>query len=618
MLKLLAPLLAFLCMLPAVAQDTLPLVLPETPKPNYGAPVPSAITGRVTAVTDEGTNTGVAKVSVTDGYSVVKTDEAGAYTLTPNPNAVFVYITRPSGYDVKSPWYRPLSSEVNFTLEEATESEAEYTFINVSDTHTSNDPVSTAGLSAFVREVNGLTPPPRFVINSGDLINLSKTLSDRPETGDAFFRNYVGIMNNLTMPHYHVAGDHTDSSYRLDEFPRGDHRSGKPQYWEFLGPNFFSFEYGQIHFMSIDSSYHLGKRQLHGREYPTLEIQPMHTAWMKEDMTKRSEGTHVVTASETDLVEQCPGFLEMAATYDVRFQMTGDIHVVSEKHHEVPYRTAGALAGCWWNPKCNQLCPDLRPQGYLIYHVTGDKMEAFYKGLGQRVAITSHVVGAAWTGSVVVEAHLVQPEDGEGLQLSLDGTTWVDMAETSRPFYRAVFRHTVDTTTLPDGLHQLHVRSTLSKETRTQDVVVVNGGTSAGVQSDATLTFSTAAHSNRKANPPAGSVQVLFNGATVGELTPGATKDYAFTIPAGRLEKANTVRFQFESERDGMYMSSPTLTIDGKPVHDIRDSAVNAIKRAHWGDEAVRWGGFVVGESELLETPFIRKQDVFCFVIGTK
>ena len=616
MLKLLAPLIALLFLLPAAAQEILPLVLPDTPKPNYGVPVPEQVTGLVVDV-NIGFNEGVPGVSVTDGYSVVKTDWTGAYKLTPNADAVFVYITRPSGYDVKGPWYQPVSAEVNFTLDMA-ENEAEYTFINVSDTHVSTDPVSTAGLSAFVREVNGFTPSPRFVINSGDLIDLSKTLSNSPELGQQFFQNYVGIMNNLTMPHYHVAGDHTDSSYRLDEFPRGDHRAGKPQYWEFLGPNFFSFEYGKIHFMSIDSSYHLGKRQLHGREYPTLEIQPMHTAWMKDDMAKRRAGTHVVTASETDLVEQCPGFQEMATEYDVRFQMTGDIHVVSEKHHEVPFRTAGALAGCWWNPKCNQLCPDLRPQGYLIYRVTGDTMEAFYKGLGQRVAITSHRIGAPWSGSVVVAAHLVQPEDGEGLQLSLDGTTWVEMVETSRPFYRAVFSQTVDSTTLPDGLHQLHVRSTLNKETRSQDVVVVNGGTPANLQGDATLTFSTATHAHREANPPSGGVQVLFNGSKVGELIPDAAKDYSFSIPADSLEKANTVHFQFETDRDGMYMSSPTLTVTGKPVHDIRDSAVNAIKRAHWGNEAVRWGGFVVGEGELIETPFIRKQDVFCFVVGAE
>ena len=132
------------------------------------------------------------------------------------------------------------------------------------------------GLSRFVREVNDLEPQPRFVVNSGDLLNLHKALVNSPESGHADFRNYVGIMNHLTMPHYNVAGDHTDSSYRLEQYPRGDHRCGKPLYWEYLGPNFFSFEYGSVHFVSVDFGYHLGQKQIPVKgkllEYPTNQI----------------------------------------------------------------------------------------------------------------------------------------------------------------------------------------------------------------------------------------------------------------------------------------------------------------------------------------------------------
>ena len=124
--------------------------------------------------------------------------------------------------------------------------------MHVTDTHVSSNPRSQQGLSRFVREVNALSPKPRFVVNSGDLLNLHKALISKPESGHRDFRTYVGIMNHLTMPHYNVAGDHTDSSYRIKQFPRGDHRCGKPLYWEYLGPHFFSFEYGKIHFSSID------------------------------------------------------------------------------------------------------------------------------------------------------------------------------------------------------------------------------------------------------------------------------------------------------------------------------------------------------------------------------
>ncbi|MFP6649175.1 MAG: metallophosphoesterase N-terminal domain-containing protein, partial [Pirellulaceae bacterium] len=431
-------LLALLLTGPATAQEgeVLELLLPKTPRPNYGVQVPERISGHV-LLKEKGATRGAVGVSVTDGYSVVKTDDQGAYTIAPTPDAVFLYITRPSGHDVVGNWYKPLATKVDFTIQEA-EDEEEYVFVHLTDAHVSENRRSLVGLSNFVRELHSMNPRPRFVVNSGDLLNLHKALVNSPASGHASFRNYVGIMNHLAMPCYNVAGDHTDSSYRLDQFPRGDHRCAKPMYWEYLGPHFFSFEYGAIHFVSVDFGYHLGKRQIvvNGKqlEYPTNQVQPMHVKWLGQDMAARGKGQFVITAAEFDLEDHCPGFLQMARQHDIRMQLVGDIHVVTSKDRFVPYRVGGALAGCWWNPRTSNLCPDLSPQGYMIYHVRGEKLESFYKGLGQRVAIVSHRIGAVLSGTVPLRAHLVQPQPGESLEYSLDATSWQPMRKIGRPF----------------------------------------------------------------------------------------------------------------------------------------------------------------------------------------
>ena len=59
-------------------------LLRETPKPNYGVPVPEKVSGHVTQAAP-GNADGVAGVSVTDGSSTVKTDAEGRYVLTPFP-----------------------------------------------------------------------------------------------------------------------------------------------------------------------------------------------------------------------------------------------------------------------------------------------------------------------------------------------------------------------------------------------------------------------------------------------------------------------------------------------------------------------------------------------------
>jgi len=603
------------------AEDGAPAVLVpllrETPQPNYGAAVPARICGRVARRAQTNTE-GVPGVSVTDGYSVVKTDAQGAYVLVPDPKAVFVYVTRPSAHDVQGAWYKPLAAQVDFLLTRASRDEGEYTFVHVTDTHISSSTASLEGLSRFVNEVNALDPVPRFVINSGDLVNLSKTLSDPPQTGHALFRNYVGIMNHLAMPYYNVAGDHTDSAHRLDLFPRGDIRCGKPLYWEYLGPHYFSFEYGKIHYVSVDFGYHLGKNQIHGREYPTLEVQPMHVEWMKQDMSQRTPGCVVVTASENDLAEHCPGFLELARQHDVRLQLTGDDHDVAYEPREVPYRSGGALSGCWWNPKCAQLCPDLSPAGYLIYHAQGERLECFYKGLGQRVAVVSHRVGAPWSGMVTLQAHLVHPRPNERLEYSLNGGPWSPMRAVGRPFYRTLYQATVDSTTLPDGLTDLRVRSSLTDEMRSQPLVVANGTAPGRFNTDATLTLTVGQVIHGPPKTPTGQVDVLFNGNRVGTLAADKAQAYSFAVPAASLRVANTLRFAFAASGDGMAITKLALQWEQGIAKDPRDAAVRQVRVAHWGNAAADWGGFVVGDGGLVEGPFRRRQQEFCFVLSAE
>ncbi len=600
--------------------EVLKLLLKETPQPKYGQTVSQKITGRVLLKTDSGSD-GVPDVSVTDGYSVVRTNARGEYSIRPSRDAVFIYITRPSGYDIRGDWYKPLSANVDFEIAPAEQDENEYIFVHVTDTHVSSNPRSLQGLSQFVREVNQLEPRPRFVLNSGDLLDLSKSLVSSPETGRTAFRNYVGIMNHLTMPHYNVAGDHTDSSYRLNEFPRGDHRCGKPLYWEFLGPHFFSFEYGKIHFMSIDYGYHLGtsQRVVNGRtlEYPIYQVQPMHTQWMQEDMLSRSQGSFVVTSSEYDLGEHCPGFLEMAKNHDVRFQLVGDHHVTAEKSRPVPYRVGGALAGCWWNTKTKQLCPDLSPQGYSVYRVVGEEMEHFYKGLGQRVSITSHRVGAVLSGHLDIVAHLVQPQVGEALEYSVDGQVWNSMTNVGQPFYRTRYSARIDSKSLPDGLMTLHVRSTATGETRTRMCVVDNDKDMMRLTESALLSFKVGAEAQMtQSKSPTGKVDVLFNGHVIGELQPSVSKTYSFTIEASRLEKVNRLSFRFAETTDGMSLGAPILTFDGQEIRDPRDAAIRDVRIAPWGANADSWGCFIVGDAAPPdETPFCHQQNEFCFVL---
>ncbi|MBN2296748.1 MAG: calcineurin-like phosphoesterase C-terminal domain-containing protein [Pirellulales bacterium] len=577
------------------------LILKNTPKPDYDQPVPDVVNGRVVLREEE---RGVSGVSVTDGYSVTKTDADGRYTLEPSPSAVFVYITRPSGRDVVGSWYKPLAPSVNFTLKQAGQSEEEFTFIHVSDSHVSNDRRSLRGLSSFVDEINVLDPRPRFVFNTGDLINLDKKLGASPARGHEYFRNYTGIMNHLAMPHYNVAGDHTDSSHRLKDFPLGDHRAGKAMYWEYLGPNFFSFEYGKIHFVSIDFVYHLKNEISH-------RLIPEHLEWLRQDMAARSPGTFVVTGSENTLDKYNPTFAALARENDIRLQLVGDDHIVAYNDRQVPFRVGGALSGTWWDGPC----ADLSPQGYMVYSVRGEKMDCFYKGIGRRVAIISPRYGSALKGRATFRAHLVQPRDGEILEFSIDGSAWKPMKEVARPLYRRVYEASVNLAMVEDGLITLKVRSVPGGEERSRVFVVHNSNSPSGLDAgtDALLSFGVGNVWPSK-KPPKGKVDIILNGRIVGQIEAGICKSYTFSINPNKLSRVNVLSFGFADTDDGMVISHPMLKVDGKLLEDPRSAAIRKVRTAHWGKAATAAMGFTVGNGPN-EHSFAVAQEMFYFVI---
>jgi hypothetical protein len=586
--------------------DVLELKLVDTPKPDYDATPPERVAGRVVldlnrdGVADE-TEPGVAGVSVSDGAGVVKTDAQGCYSLAVSPEAVFVFITRPSGYDVSGFWYRPVAETVDFALTQASSPEDEYTFIVVTDTHVSGDRRSLEGLTRFVREVNSLEPPPRFVFNSGDLVNLDKQLKASPATGHTFFRNYTGIMNHLRMPYYNVAGDHTDSSYRLAQFPPGDPRAGKALYWDYLGPHLFSFEYGRLHFVSLDVVYHLDKIR--------HRMTPAHRAWLAQDLAARSPGTVVLTASENPMDEAVDGFVDLARQQDICLQLVGDTHIVSYRETPVPSRAHGALSGTWWNGPC----ADLSPQGYMIYHVRGTDLNCFYKGLGRRVSVRAPAYGDAVTGDVVVRAFLMQRQAGEGLQISVNGSEWEDMSERGQRVYRTEFSFDLNTGSFADGTMQLRVRCGPGGEV-VEQVVVADNGKGERVQSGgATIEFDIGTVIAAPYVPTA-PVQVLVNDRPVGTLAAGARGRQSFTISADFLRRVSILSFAFEKPDERISITEPQLMVDGRAIRDPRAAAVHTVRANHWSADIVARAGFVLGE-DVPETSFALRQSRFVFVM---
>ena len=299
----------------------------------------------------------------------------------------------------------------------------------------------------------------------------------------------------------------------------------------------------------------------------------------------------------------------MAAECDIRLQLVGDAHVVSEKQRPVPSRIHGALSGTWWQGPC----ADLSPQGYMIDHAQGESLECFYRGLGERVAIVSPDYGSLLSGEITLQAHLVQPRDGESLELSIAGGDWRPMTGVGRPFYRALYEATSDTNDLPDGLVEMRVRSLPDGETRTRVFVVANGKPSAPAQVDATLTFSVGTVI-RAALSPEAPVQVLVNGKAVGVIESGHKGECAFEVPANVVRKVNVLTFDRGATGETFAITHPFLTLGERVIEDPASAAIRRVQLNHWSEEVVSRTGFVI-EDDPYETSFCMARDRFYFVL---
>lgn len=578
------------------------------PTPDYDADIPDRIRGTVYEDTNrngrrDAGEPGVAGVSVTDGFTVVSTNDAGHFELTPSPYAVFIYLSRPSGYGVSGPWYQPLANEVNFALKESDIDEASFTLIHVTDNHLSDLAASQQGLRQFVAEVNALDPPPAFVFNTGDLVNCSKQLTTPVEVAERYFTAYADIMRALKMPFYNVAGDHSDVGYRMDQFPRTDFRCGKAMYWEYLGPHYFSFEFGNLHIVSIDTVYKGGTDQEYsetrwGRE----TMLPEHLAWLRQDLQRRTPGTIVLTGSENPLDDFIPGFDQMG----IRLQLVGDTHVVSHQDGPVPSRAAGALSGTWWSGPC----ADLSPQGYMIYHVDGDELDCFYKGLGRQVEIVAPAFGARVSGEATVQAHLAQGDLSGPLQYRIGGGDWRPMDRGEDDFYRETYEAVFDCAALPDGLAQLSVRTADAAEERAIPLTVDSGEAGFAATADATLVVEPSGLVGLNITPR-GRFTVIFNGSPVATID--EQRRHEITIPAADLRRVNALRFEAAEQGDAMTIVEPHLMLGDQVLSDPRQEAIREVRLNHWAAEIVGRAGAVIGPGR--ETSFGVRQEEFCFVI---
>jgi hypothetical protein len=327
---------------------------------------------------------GLPKVAVSDGVCVVVTDSAGGYRLEAAGRNVFVVV--PGDRRAVPRFWQPANARVDFAL--ATDAAPEsWRFAHLSDTHVQPENVHRMR-DALLRAASAGA---LFAVVTGDLNK------DALRVGEATARSRIGLYAETAAASpvrvFSTPGNHDifGIERHLSLVPATNPAYGKALYEEILGPRYYSFDRGRIHFVMLDT---LGVDDLwyYGNLDPDL------LAWLAKDLALVPPGTTVVTAGHVPLrtgafsdefeaegpgrslqsvkgqtfyrhlVRNTGALLALLKPFRYALALQGHSHQGERLHlwdsGETRYHTAPAV----------DLTPGLR-SGFFIYGVSGDRID---------------------------------------------------------------------------------------------------------------------------------------------------------------------------------------------------------------------------------------------------
>ena len=233
----------------------------------------------------------VAGAVVSNQLSAVKAGADGRYTLD-GPGYGVVFISVPRGHRAVSGHWRPAqdAAKVDFPLAPAPDADA-FSFVHASDTHISEESLPrTRRLGEMLAERR-----PDFVLVSGDLVKDALRVGEAEAT--RYYDLYLRETARFAVPVWSDPGNHENFGIeRHHSLVSREHPLyGKGMYRKRLGPNYYSFNWGRVHFVALDTV-DIDDLRYHGH------VDAAQLRWLEQDLAQLAPGTAVVTFNHIPLL----------------------------------------------------------------------------------------------------------------------------------------------------------------------------------------------------------------------------------------------------------------------------------------------------------------------------
>ena len=352
---------------------------------------------------------GVANVSVSDGYELVRTDKDGVYRIKSKKTRGVVFMSIPSGYEPLQDGFLPRFHAV-LTEEENVPERADfqlvktenpnYTLIVMGDMHLAarnNDRAEFKKFTSDVRDYLAAHPQDKvYGLTLGDM-----TWDQYWYDNSYYFPQYLDDMNSKANGVDGLMTFHTIGNHDHDMKAAGDLLT-QVKYVKDIAPTYYSFDLGSIHYVVLDNIHctNSGAGTAASRDYNVLVDEDEYT-WLAKDLSYVDNSTPVVVAmhapiyydnSSSSSLEPYVGYAAMKKVitafsgYSVHF-LTGHTHRVlnTEKSGHYDHNAGAICASWWWSQKLSNinLCTDGAPGGYALWDVTGSDFKWQYVGTGK-------------------------------------------------------------------------------------------------------------------------------------------------------------------------------------------------------------------------------------------
>jgi hypothetical protein len=240
------------------------------------------VDGNTNGVRDAG-EAGLARVAVSNQVDVTVTDSSGRFVL-PGRGTGVVFISVPDGFRAAGNFWRPAdAATLSFALTPARTS-AELTLVHASDTHIQQSAVPrVTRLRAIVDSTRA-----DFLLVTGDLTRDALRVNEAEARG--YYELYARETGRLTMPVWNVPGNHElfGIERHLSLVSPTHPLYGRGMYRHYLGPDYYSFNAGGIHFVGLNTVDH-DDLWYYGH------VDSLQLAWLRRDLAAVPPDVPVVT-----------------------------------------------------------------------------------------------------------------------------------------------------------------------------------------------------------------------------------------------------------------------------------------------------------------------------------